>query len=207
MAPVYAGGVVGALVLLFLLMRLISPKPVEAISDFGTHITKGKTFQVLAPKDAGWEMREGAREDGLSGSSQWTNGSAKVFVQADAGGSFMSDVLKLATKSPTQALHEMEVKNMSEKYGNYEEEPSKMYTGAFGETWYCEFTAQGGLREGKLRGLRALTRSGDNRIRFTATCREADWEKLKPGFLKMLGGLAPTDPNAPTAPGAAPATP
>ena len=205
MAPFYAGGVVGALVLLFLAIRIISPKPVEAVSDFGTHITKGKTFQVLAPKDAGWEMREGAREDGLSGSSRWTNGSAKVLVEADAAGSFMSEGLKLSTKSPTQALHEMEVKNMSEKFGNYEEEPSKSYMGAFGETWYCEFTGSGGLRDGKVRGLRALTRSGENRIRFTATCRESDWEKLKPGFEKMLGGLAP--PAEPVADAASTTTP
>lgn len=197
MTPFYAGGVVGALVLLFLIFRLISPKPVDAITDMQMHITTGKTFQVLAPKDAAWELHEGARADGLQGGSRWENGSAKVDVEADAAGSFMSDTMKLTAKSPTQALHEMAVKKMAEKYGNYEEDPSKMYVGAFGETWSCEFTGQGGVREGKIHGLRATTRSGENRIQFLATCREDDWDKLKPGFEKILASVAPpSDPPA-----------
>ncbi len=199
MTPFYAGGVVGALVIFFLVLHLLAPKPVEAISGFTPHTTKGKTFQCLAPTDADWELHEGASEDGLTGGSRWQNGSAQVGVAADAAGSFMSETMKNSAKSPQQTLHEAEAKQMSEKYGGYEEETSRKYTGGFGETWVCEFSGSGGLRVGKLHGLRATMLTNQVRLQFVATCRDEDWEKLQPAFQKMLASVSPPDGAMPTA--------
>ncbi len=199
MAPYYAVGVVSALLAFFFVMRIMSPKPVEAIAELMPHVTKGKSFQVMASKDAAWELHEGASEDGLTGGSRWRNNSAQVSVQADAAGSFMSEGLKLSTKSPVQTLHEMAVRGLKNKYGGYEEETSRKFTGGFGETWVCEFTGSGGMKEGHIHGLRATMLSNQNRIQFTATCRADDWEKLKPSFDKMLASVSPVGGEIPAA--------
>ena len=206
MTPYYAVGVVSALLMFFLVLRMISPRPVEAIAEMVPHVTKGKTFQSLAPKDAAWELHEGASADGLTGGSRWQNGSAQINIAADAAGSFMSEGMKNSAKSPQEALHEMEVRQYQEKYGNYEEDPSRKYTGGFGETWVCEFSGTGGMRVGKLHGLRATMLSNQMRLQFVATCREADWDKLKPSFDKILASISPVDSPMPTelAPAAAP---
>ncbi len=205
LAPLYASGVLGTLVVLFLLFRLISPRPVAAISDFEMHTTKGQTFQSWAPKDAAWELHEGAREDGLSGGSRWLNASAKINIAADQAGSFMSEGMKRGDKTPQQTLHEMAVRRMSEEYGDYSEKLSQKYSGGFGETWRCEFSGQGGARAGRLHGLRATMLSNQNRIQFIATCREADWDKLKPGFEKILNSISA--PGAPLPEVSSPTTP
>jgi hypothetical protein len=107
-------------------------------------------------------------------------------------------------KTKVQVLHENSQRSMGKKYSNYEEEPAlRIADNGFGETWKSEFTAKGGFREGEIRGIRATMLTTQKRIKFIATCRVQDWDKLKPGFEKMLSSLGP--PGATTVVTASPA--
>ena len=190
-APFYAGGAIVALLALFFVMRMLAPAPTQAIENLEAHTTKDNVFACQGP--VGWEMRTGGRSDGLYGSSQWTSGSAQILVSDDLAGSLMSEGAPPPGKTKVQALHERSERMMSEKYANYQEEAASRVDNGFGETWKCEFTANGGFRVGEIRGIRATMLAADKRIKLVATCRTQDWDKLKDGFERVLMSIgAPT---------------
>ena len=190
-APFYAGGAIVALLALFFVMRMLAPAPTQAIENLEAHTTKDNVFACQGP--VGWEMKTGGRSDGLYGSSQWTSGSAQILVSDDLAGSLMSEGAPPPGKTKVQALHERSERMMSEKYANYQEEAASRVDNGFGETWKCEFTANGDFRVGEIRGIRATMLTADKRIKLVATCRTQDWDKLKDGFERVLMSIgAPT---------------
>jgi hypothetical protein len=199
-APFYAGGAIVALLALFFIMRMLSPAPTKSIEALEAHTTKDNVFACQGP--TGWEVKTGGRSDGLYGSSMWTSGSSQILISDDLAGSLMSEGAPLPGKTKVQMLHELSARAISEKYSDYQEETASRVDNGFGEMWRSEFTANGGFRVGEIRGLRGTMLSTDKRIKFVATCRVQDWDKLKPGFEQVLMSLAPPSatPNAAVAP-------
>lgn len=177
----------GALLFFFLIFNMTRARPVPAPTNFIEHATGDGTFKCEAPE--GWNIETTPSANGVAGGSTFSSGTAKIKLKTDLAGSVMGDLLKDPKKTPLQILHEAGAEKMKEEFGDYDEMPSKMYQGAFGETWYCEFTGKGGFREGAIHGYRATMMGGDKRIRIIATCRESDWETLKPAFDRVLNSM------------------
>lgn len=177
----------GALTVFFLIFNLTRAKPVPLPASYTEHATGDGTFKCEAPE--GWNIETTPSANGVAGGSTFSSGTAKIKLKTDLSGSVMGDLIKDPKKSTLQILHEMGAEKMKGDFGDYEEMPSTMYQGGFGETWFCEFTGTGGFREGKIHGYRATMMGGEKRIRIIATCRESDWETLKPAFDRVLNSM------------------
>jgi len=151
---------------------------------------KDGAFRLRHPQ--GWATDTGSRPDNTYSWATFTQGSAKVAVYADIGGSLMSgsdsagQYEEGSELAPVHRAHEMYQKTASEEFSKYNEGKPTLFKGAMlGEGRIAAFTASGGLFGSKLRGYRVTLLSRDRRVSILCSCPAEDFKKMEPTFLAV----------------------
>jgi hypothetical protein len=176
---------------------------VPAPTAYVTVQATDQTYSVDQP--VGWSNTSGSAE-GVSSSSIFESGNAKIKVGSDLAGSLWGDIANAqsaqmqnmvslagvpqssATTVPPaiEKVHMMGQQDVAKDYSNYSEQPMQTVESKLGEGRISEFTAQGGAFVGPMHGYRATFLSVDRRITVLTVCSERNWAILAPSFMHEI---------------------
>ena len=195
--------VVAALVAIFV-FQASKPEPLKAPTAFAPFVASDKSFACESP--VGWKSASAA-EHAVTQGVLFKNGSAKIDITADLAGSLMGDIAAAGNnmagmggmvpgmpgapppKPPVETVHEMAQRSMAKNLAEFEPTPMKPLQSSIGEARYSEYTAKGGLLEGKIRGYHITILGGERRVNVICQCPERDWKTLKPAFSRVVQSL------------------
>ncbi len=191
----------------------LKPAPVETPTSFGRFKSADSTFQCEYP--TGWNSSS-AEAQGVSSSSKFSKGGARIYVESDLKGSLMSDasrsplsgmdlppglansaglsaVVAEARKPPVVKLHEAKKEHagVEMRLEHYEEQPPTAFQTRLGDGRVSEFTGDAGGFVGKVHGYRATILGTERAVYVWCKSPEADWPKLNKAFLRVIGSVSP----------------
>lgn len=194
------------------------PERVTAPKQLKPFTAKDKSFTCVYPD--GWKVRDGAGQS-IHSYAYFSQGGARIRVTTDLAGSLMGDISKSPTdmgldavpgagdlgkvakelnKPPVEKLHvadaeEVELILAEQGYGEFKDGKMLAYQGRAGDSRVSEFTADGGLFGGKIRGFRTTSLGTERRIRVITYSLEEDWSKVKSPFQKVIASVTPGTPQ------------
>lgn len=160
---------------------------------------------AFAPKDGafklrhppGWKVETGSRPDNTYSWARFTQGSARIQVNADVAGSLMSGSDHAGPQeegsefAPVHGAHEMYARNAAEEFNDYRESAPTVFKGSpLGEGRISAFSASGGgLFGSKLRGYRVTLLTNNRRVTILCSCPEGDFAETQATFLAVCRSL------------------
>ena len=146
----------------------------------------------------GWSRGEAGGDGGNAAGVYFKSGAARIDVDGDLTGSLMGDMMRSSNtlfpenrqRPPVEGLHLTGVKRMSERYGDYDEQPMQTLQTPLGEGRISEWTGTGGAMAGKLHGYRVTVLGGGRRFTILCRCPQRNWKILEPAFLRVIQSVA-----------------
>lgn len=199
----------------YVVMAARPERVTKAPTKFKAYTAKDQSFKCLQPE--GWQVDGGAAQ-GVRAAATFTQGGATIRVSSDLEGSLMGDLSKSPmdiggvpsvpggpnmgaaakelNRPPVEKVHLADaeaVEGILENYGYGEFADGQMqsFQSTAGDARFSEFTADGGMFGGKIKGMRTTALGGERRIRVLAYCLEEDWTLLKPSFQKVITSVTP----------------
>ncbi len=198
----------------YVVMAARPERVTKAPAQFKSYTAKDQSFKCLQPE--GWQVDGGAL-GGVRAAATFTQGGAKIRVSSDLEGSLMGDISKSPidmgglsvpggpdmgaaakelNRPPVEKVHMAdaeEVESIMELngYREYADGQMQSFQSAAGDARFSEFTADGGMFGGKIKGMRATLLGGERRVRVVTYCLEEDWTTLKPAFQKVIVSVTP----------------
>lgn len=174
---------------------------VEAPTDFEKWTDNDNAFTIDFPSD--WTA-DGGGKNGVKW-AEFTKGSAIIKLDFDVTSSLIGDIAsggagalnfdanknlseveKIRT-APIHKAHEMNKLRTSDQFRNYSEGEPLPYKCGLGDSRKSEFKASS--MTGTIRGYRSTSLTLNNGVLINCSCKEGDWEKLKPAFSRVLESL------------------
>lgn len=197
---VIGGGIVGLIAvagIAFLAAGMLPKKgdaaksKVAAVEKFAHYNAQDAAFQCDHPD--GWEIKSGGAKN-----SAWAQfGTSTTYIKVaekivgsllgDIGGNRTEDDGELSTVASVHA--EKKRFYEEEEFKNYVEEPAEPVKCTFGWARRSVFTASGSWGK-KLKGYRVTVMGAVRQIDIICLCPEADFDTLKPAFIKSMESLA-----------------
>lgn len=195
------------------------PERVTAPKSLIPFTAKDKSFTCTYPE--GWKVRDGAGQS-THAYAYFSKGGARLRVSSDLQGSLMGDIgkspvelgglesmpgagelgkaVKELSKPPVEKIHIADAGDVKSTlaelgYEKFEDGQMQPYQGKAGDSRISEFTADGGMFMGKIRGFRTTSLGTERRIRVVAYALEEDWAMLKPFFQKAIMSVTPGTPQ------------
>lgn len=195
------------------------PERVTKPASLKPYTAKDKSFACIYPD--GWKLRDGAGQS-MHSFASFTRGGARIRISTDLSGSLMGDiskspvdlggiesmpgagdlgkVAKEQNKPPVEKIHTADAGDVEsflagQGFEKFEDGAMQAYQGKAGDSRYSEFTADGGMFRGKIRGFRTTSLATERRVRVIAYAPEEDWAMLKPFYQKVIVSVEPGNPQ------------
>ena len=187
-----------ALVLLALIFIIRAAKPtlIPTPTAYATYTSLDRSFTCDEP--AGWSKGEAGGDGGNAAGVYFKSGAARIDVDGSLTGSLAGDMMRAANallpenrqRPPVEGLHLAGVNHMSEKYGDYDEQPMQTIQTQLGEGRISEWTGTGGVMAGKLHGYRVTVLGGERLFTMNCRCPQRNWKVLEPSFMRVIHSVA-----------------
>ena len=174
------------------------PPHVDAPAIYKPVDSPDKAFTCTGPD--GWETIGAGVEGSDEGGLLFKKEKVKIDITDSSAMSFMGDIVKSPggmgddpnappPPPPVVKMHDMMKSGFAERYGDYVEQDAQPLQVPFGDTRISEWTAKGSLFTGKLHGYRVTMLGQNKEITVDCHCPEANWETMKPVFLKVVQSI------------------
>ncbi|MDR3707854.1 MAG: hypothetical protein P4L33_06120 [Capsulimonadaceae bacterium] len=161
-------------------------------ATFGKYTASDSAFSCDAP--AGWAA-DSSSSGGVESGVAYTSGDAKISVNSDQAGSFMSDALSSpgsilqsssplpASAPPVEKLHAMTGNKFAQDLEGYKEVTTTSQMLSYGDSRITEYTAK------DVHGYRATLLNKDRRVSVVCRCSPEEWASLSPAFLRVITSI------------------
>jgi predicted DNA-binding WGR domain protein len=159
-------------------------------------VSKDGAFALRPPK--GWESKGGSRPDNTYSWAEFSNGSARIRIDADVTGALMNDITRPGANDPDSSYppvasaHDQNKRKVAEAYEDYKESEGVAFPGSkMGEGRIAGFTASGGglIFSPNLKGYRITLLTGDRRVTLLGQSPEDEWKEIEPIVLAVARSM------------------